>query len=273
MEAWGCRQDFGGVALENIHRAVWPLVRETTLAAWRAATGSAVGAAAWHVGSPVGMRRRDAIAAASIAVLPLPALADGPASAAVAAKRFSMAPNIFPLNPLTYGAMSRFEDVLVSPKGSKNPSIPVQFDFPSQWSQLEKASGGIQFVDGNTGLKTYVLTAPLPGTSLETTPKAWFGDSIFSQQGTIVRGGTVVEEYKVSSSKMVEGSTPRRRLAIKYTVVTPANQRAVDRRAVVDCYEVDGSAFMLVASASASKWEGGEKERCERTADSFVIGS
>lgn len=69
-------------------------------------------------------------------------------------------------------------------------------------------------------------------------------------------------------------------------------------RAVVDVYEVDGVAYvgvadpnptpalllhpgmkygtsarqMLMASATGPKWEGGEKDRCERTADSFFIG-
>jgi hypothetical protein len=40
------------------------------------------------------------------------------------------------------------------------------------------------------------------------------------------------------------GAAPsRRRVGLKYTVVT-GNQKTVDRRAVVDAYEVGGVAFM-----------------------------
>ena len=34
-----------------------------------------------------------------------------------------------------------------------------------------------------------------------------------------------------------------------------------------DAYELGGVVYMLVASATETKWEGSEKERCERTAD------
>ena len=124
-----------------------------------------------------------------------------------------------------------------------------------------------------------MLQAPLPeGSDLATVPKAWFGQAIFDPEGAIVRGGSTIDEFKVASSTV--GGAPegaagpsRRRLLLKYSVVTPANQRLVDRRAVVDAYEVEGVAYMLVASATGSKWEGSEKERCERTADSFRIAT
>jgi len=185
-----------------------------------------------------------------------------------------MQPTITPLPPL--GALSRYEDQISTPKGSKALSVGVRFEFPSQWSQLDKASS-ITFVDGSTGLKTYVLKAPLPeGTSLATVPKAWFGEAIFDPQGSIVRSGSNIEEFKVSSSKVSDApegaiGPSRRRLGLKYSVVTPANQRVVTRRGVVDAYEVSGLVYMLVASATETKWEGSEKERCERTADSFVV--
>uniref|UniRef100_A0A7S0P6Q2 PsbP C-terminal domain-containing protein n=1 Tax=Calcidiscus leptoporus TaxID=127549 RepID=A0A7S0P6Q2_9EUKA len=225
------------------------------------------------------MQRREVLTnAAALSLLPQSVRANT-ATAALTAPRFSIAPRVTPLPPL--GALSRFEDELVSPKGSRNPSIGVRFDFPSQWAPLDRMGGGITYVDSSTGLKAYVLRAPLPGTSLEATPKAWFGDVIFSPEGTIARSGTNIDEYKVSSSKLIApaddgAAAARRRLLLKYTVITPANQRAVDRRALVDAYEVNGVAYMLMASATASKWEGGErseKERCERVVDSFFIGS
>ena len=92
-----------------------------------------------------------------------------------------------------------------------------------------------------------------------------------------VAGGSVVEDYKVSSSKLAEApegalGPSRRRIGLKYSVVTPANQRTTGRRGVADAYEVSGVVYMLVATAGETKWEGAEKERCERTADSFLIG-
>merc|ERR1712228_45235 len=98
--------------------------------------------------------------------------------AAVSAQRLSIEPRITPLPPV--GALSRFEDTLAGPKGSKVASVRMSFDFPSQWTALGKGSGGIQFVDGSTGLKTYVLTCELPiGTTVASVPKAYFGDAIF----------------------------------------------------------------------------------------------
>ena len=82
--------------------------------------------------------------------------------------------------------------------------------------------------------------------------------------------GATLDEYKVSKSTMI--SDNRRRLALKYAVITPANQRTVERRAIADVYEVDGQAYVLLASATSSKWEGTEKERCEKVVDSFVVG-
>jgi len=220
------------------------------------------------------LSRRSALMAAAAATLASSSIAEA-AQPATSAQRFSIEPRLTPLPPL--GALARYEDQLSTPKGSKRLSVRVQFDFPTQWTPLDK-SNGITYVDGATGLKTYILKAALPeGSTLSDVPKAWFGDAIFDPQGTIARGGTAIEEYKVSSSKLTDApedaaGPSRRRLGLKYAVVTPANQRVVERRAVVDAYEVDGVAYMLMASATGTKWESSEKERCERTADSFFIG-
>ena len=203
----------------------------------------------------------------------LPAFALDP-SAAVFAQRFSIAGNISPLPPL--GQYSRYEDQLSTPKGSKALSLTVHFDFPQQFQQLGRALGGIQFIDGNTGLKVYVLKAPLPsGVSLNDVPKTWVGDSMFNPDGTIAREGVEIETYKVTKKQAEEAPEgavkERKRFALKYTVITPANQRATDRFGFADVYEFEGSAYILFASAGATKWESGEKERCERIADSFFI--
>lgn len=199
-----------------------------------------------------------------------PLAAGAEANAALFAQRFSISGNISPVPPL--GQYSRYEDQLSTPKGSKSLSLSVRFDFPVQLAQLGKSLGGIQFVDGNTGLKIYVLRSPLPsGTALADLPKKWIGDSVFNPAGTIAKEGVEIDSFKVSSVSDVGPS--RRRYALKYTVITPANQRATDRRAFADVYEVEGIAYILFASAGATKWEGGENVRCERIAESFVISA
>ena len=230
--------------------------------------------AAAATASPVVLNRRAMLSvttAAAVAGRVAPSLAAEPATFA---QRFSVSGNISPLPPL--GQYSRYEDQLSTPKGSKALSLPVRFDFPQQLLQIGRSLGGIQFVDGSSGLKIYVLRASLPGTSLAETPKKWFGEAIFSPDGQIAREGVEIDAYKVTSASEREApagaAEARRRLALKYTVITPANQRATDRFAFVDAYEVDGIAYLLVASGGATKWEGGEKERCERVADSFIIG-
>ena len=172
---------------------------------------------------------------------------------------------------------SRYTDELSTPKGSKALSLSMHFDYPQQLAQIGRALGGVQFVDGSTGLKVYVLKAKLPGTSLEETPKKWFGESIFSAEGQIAREGVEIDAFKVTSAKMVDApegaAKARRRFGLKYTVITPANQRATDRCAFVDAYEVDGIVYYLLASAGATKWKGQEDVRCERIAESFYISA
>jgi hypothetical protein len=179
---------------------------------------------------PRPLTRRAAITSAAAASLGVrAATAQVPA---VSAQRFSIEPRITPLPP--FNALSRYEDQLNTPKGSKRISVRVSFEFPSQWTSLDRANG-ITFVDGATGLKMYVLKAALPeGTTLTTVPKKWFGDAIFDPAGAIARSGTAIEEYKVSSSAVNDAAEDaagpsRRRLGLKYSVVTPANQRVVDR--------------------------------------------
>jgi hypothetical protein len=161
-------------------------------------------------------------------------------------------------------------------------SLFSSFEFPSDWLQLDKVLGGIQYVDQRNGDKVYVLRTSLPaGTTLATVPKTFFGDSIFDQQGSIAKGGTVVEDYKVGASSVTSQvvncpqgacSVPRRRLGMKYTTVT-GNGLRVERRALLDCYEVDSDVYMLMTSSNAVKFEkkGKERETVEAIVDSFRI--
>jgi hypothetical protein len=177
-----------------------------------------------------------------------------------------------------YGEKVRCDDQLLasSRNGNRNGYISTSFEFPSDWLQLDKMLGGIQYVDQRNGDKLYVLKVNLPSDSgLVSVPKQFFGDSIFNPQGAIVRSGITVDEYKVKSSTIIsDGSVavPHRRLLIKYATVTPNGLRT-ERRAIVDAYEIDSVAYMMVTSSNAVKFDanGRERETVEAIADSFRI--
>jgi hypothetical protein len=189
---------------------------------------------------------------------------------------------------------TRYQDRLASVTGK---AVPVEFEFPTDWLQLDRALGGIQYVDQRNGDKLYVFRVSLPAApaatdtaadtpapppppppSLETVSKRFFGQAIFDPRGSFVQGGNDgVSDYKVKSSKVTatqsEGVTPRRRLGIQYTVVT-GNGYSVERRALVDAYQVGTEVFMIMTSSNAVKFEakGRERDTVEAIVDSFRIG-
>jgi len=186
------------------------------------------------------------------------------------------------LRPLGLGLLQRYEGYVEPPAASSRKQIFTTFDFPSDWLQLDKLGGGIQYVDQRNGDKLYVLRAPLPeGESLVTVPKAFFASSIFDPAGDIVRSGTVIEGGKTSKSTILnecapadqEGCRNRRRLILKYDTVTGSGIQTVERRGLVDAYEVDGTAYMLVTSSNAVKFEakGKERDTVEAICDSFRV--
>jgi hypothetical protein len=181
------------------------------------------------------------------------------------------------------GERYRCDDRIVASSGSSSSSsssnkssLNVQFEYPSDWLQLDKMLGGIQYVDQRNGDKLYILRATLPmDTTLTTVSKQWFGESLFDPRGTIARGGVEVDEFKVSKSTILnEGvlSTPHRRCLIKYFSVTPNGLRT-ERRGLVDAYEIEGVAYMLFTGSNAVKFEknGIERETVEAIANSFRV--
>ena len=178
-----------------------------------------------------------------------------------------------------FGEKLRCDDQLEasSNQSSKRGFISVSFEFPSDWLQLDRMLGGIQYVDQRNGDKLYVLKVKLPSdANLVTVPKQFFGDAIFHPRGTILRSGITVDEYRVRSSTILSDgsvSVPHRRLLIKYATVTPNGLRT-ERRAIVDAYEMDANvAYMMVTSSNAVKFDanGRERETVEAIADSFRI--
>lgn len=211
----------------------------------------------------------------------LPTL-DGPvAGAATNVRRVSGTPKLIKTGSL--GTLYKYEDTLVAINDSRR-FLYVSFEFPSDWLQLDRILGGIQYVDQRNGDKLYVLNAPLPeDTSLTAVPKAWFGDVIFNPtQGTISKSGNTVDEYRVSSATTVQQiqscgtngacSVPTRRLTLKYATVT-GNGYRVERRALVSAYEVNGIVYMVVTSSNGVKFDakGKERETVEAIVDSFRI--
>lgn len=175
-----------------------------------------------------------------------------------------------------YGEKLRVGDQLVTPSTSKKGFISVSFEFPSDWLQLDKMLGGIQYVDQRNGNKLYILKTKLPSNeNLVTAPKQFFGNAIFHPRGTILRSGINVDEYKVKTSTIISDgsvSIPHRRLLIKYATMTPNGLRT-ERRAIVDAYEMDTLVYMMVTSSNAVKFDanGRERETVEAIADSFRI--
>jgi len=123
-----------------------------------------------------------------------------PAGVATSVTRTSTAPPF--LRRAQLGTMSRLEDTLQAPSGSKLRTLSVSFEFPSDWLQLDRVLGGVEFVDQRNGDKLYVLRAELPeGKTLETVEKGWFGEAIFDPRGTIAKG-LEIDGYRMVDSRV-----------------------------------------------------------------------
>lgn len=204
----------------------------------------------------------------------------------------ALPPSITNLAPSKLGLFVRFgESLLYSDDASRTPGkdIYASFDYPSDWLQLDRILGGVQFVDQRNGDKVYILKVKLPKgiDRLSDVPKTYIGDAVFNPRGDLVRTGNVVEDYKVLSSKIVvnergenEGSdgldqnmiVPRRRFNVRYTTVT-GNNFSVERKGLIDAYEVGGMIYMLMTGSNSVLFEkkGREYETINYIADSFRV--
>ena len=134
-------------------------------------------------------------------------------------------------------------------------------------------------MDQRNGDKLYVFRAPLPPeTTLATMPKSLIGQYIFDSNGSLAKSGQTIEDYKVSSSQIVtecpnQECATRRRFKIKYATVT-GNGLRVERRALVDAYQVENDIYMLMTSSNAVKFDKEdslERETVEKIVNSFRI--
>merc|ERR1712157_8920 len=163
-----------------------------------------------------------------------------------------------------------------SDDASRTPGkdITASFYFPSDWLQLDRILGGIQYVDQRNGDKLYVLKVKMPdGTEeLKDVPKVYFGDAIFNPKGDLMRTGNSIEDYKVLSSQMNENNSNRRRLKVRYTTVT-GNNFSVERKGLVEAYEVKGMIYMLMTGSNAVLFDkkGTERDTVEYIVDSFRV--
>ena len=198
----------------------------------------------------------------------------------------SLPPSLTNLPPSKLGIFVRFgESLLYSDDATRTPGrdIYASFEYPADWLQLDRILGGVQFVDQRNGDKLYVLKVKLPEgvEKLDDVPKSYIGDAIFNPKGDLVRTGNNVEDYKVLSGKMItdeagESSTgiPRRRFRVRYTTVT-GNNFSVERKGLIDTYEVGGMIYMLMTGSNSVLFEkkGREFETVTYIADSFrVVG-
>jgi hypothetical protein len=92
------------------------------------------------------------------------------------------------------------------------------------------------------------------------------GDLIFDPQGSVVKTGQTVEDYKVSSAQILS-QCPDNLCA---TTVT-GNGLRVERRALVDAYQVENDIYMLMTSSNAIKFE--QKESQERETVENIVAS
>ncbi|GMI03688.1 hypothetical protein TrVE_jg3576 [Triparma verrucosa] len=189
-----------------------------------------------------------------------------------AQKASSSPPNTQPNILKTQSALT---DFLLAPSG---PPVQVSLSYPTDWLQLDRATGGLQYVDQRNGDKLYVLRANLPpDTTLATVDKKWFTDVLFDPRGGIAKSGQNVESPKVLSAEMsssVALQTPRKRVVLKYSTVT-SNGLEVERRGLLDCYEIQGMAYMLLVGQNAVlyKKEGAERATAENIVNSFRVES
>lgn len=216
------------------------------------------------------------LAISSTSITPASAVETG--SAATYAYRSGGLPT---LRRLGLGLLNRYEGYVMPPPDSNMRQIPISFDFPSDWLMIDKIGGGINYVDQRNGDKLYVLRAPLPaGETLATVPKSFFTESIFDPRGDIARSGTVVESARATRSQLLEDCdggkicSPHRRILVKYDTVTGNGVQTVERRGLIDAYEVGGYAYMLMTSSNAVKFDakGPERETAEAIVDSFRLG-
>jgi hypothetical protein len=207
---------------------------------------------------------------------------DNHQTAAVYAYRSGGLPSLRPIGlaKLT----TRYEGYVEAPKGNKS-QIPISFEFPSDWLQLDKLGGGIQYVDQRNGDKLYVLKATLPAdTDLKTVSKSWFADVILSPEGDVARSGVVAEGGKISRSQMTVDCTAedapspcigRRRMILKYDTVTGSGVQTVERRGLIDAYQIDNDVYMMVTSSNAIKFEqkgSRERQTVENICQTFKVG-
>jgi len=183
------------------------------------------------------------------------------------------------------GLTTRYEGYVEGTSSTSGRPLTISFEYPTDWLQLDKLGGGIQYVDQRNGNKLYVLRAPLPAdtTTLSSVPKSFFDESLFDPRGDIVRvgSGVTVEPHRTTRSQMsindAEGgglATPRRRLLIKYDTITGSGVQTVEQRGLLDVYKIGGYAYMMLASCNAVKFEQGgrERETMESIVDSFRVG-
>ena len=210
--------------------------------------------------------------ASSSGILPPPSAPVGVATWALRASEPT-------LRKQSFGTINRYEGQLVSPRGPMSRGVPVSFEYPSDWLQLDKANGCIQYVDQRNGDKLYLLRVTLPAsTTLSSVPKSFFASSIFDPEGSLVKsGGLTVEDYRATGDKLTEcpdnACAPHRRLKLKFATVT-GNGLRVERIGLVDAYPVgENEVYMLLTSSNAVKFQKGgiERETVEAIADSFRI--
>ena len=111
------------------------------------------------------IHRRQALSSGAAAALAAAAPAWAvDASAAIAVERSGFAPTI-----KQTGRMSRYEDTILGPRGSKS-TVNIAFDYPSTWTAFKNS---VDVIDGNTGTVATVVAAPVAVQCRQEASRRW----------------------------------------------------------------------------------------------------
>ena len=109
------------------------------------------------------------------------------------------------------------------------------------------------------------MTLP-DGIDLKSMGRQWFADVLLSLAGGVVCSGVVAEGGRISRSQMIvdcdtsgEGvppgpsCAPRCRLVLKYDTVTGSGVQTVERRGLIESYQVGNNAYMMLTTSNTGK--------------------
>merc|ERR1719174_2959406 len=137
------------------------------------------------------IHRRQALSSGAAAALAAAAPAWAvDASAAIAVERSGFAPTI-----KQTGRMSRYEDTILGPRGSKT-TVAIAFDYPSTWTAFKNS---VDVIDGNSGTVATVVAAPVAVQCRQEASRPWRQSTVSHRSAPSTR--LTARRFIVASSR------------------------------------------------------------------------